>query len=236
MTRGKLRLIAAPFTVAAPSGARIRDRLRVSAVDEKVLILVGGHLGSLARSDLAERVCIGDAAAKHTQRARRKRNLTARCSSRWAGAITRASEDQYRLSLRCLGAPENRSHQGNPRYRTTSGRAMAGSGGGVFAAMRIATSVSVSSVAFRSSRPGLPASGSASANAGDRRECFWVLWHPKTLTGVLPPREGGHRQTCPPASVAASARCDPDTTRGSWRESYRISPVPDDATNNGHSP
>ncbi|WP_246869025.1 hypothetical protein [Saccharopolyspora sp. ASAGF58] len=42
------------------------------------------------------------------------RNFTVRCSSRWAPAITRAS-----------------------------GRAMAGSGGGVFAAMRIATSVSV---------------------------------------------------------------------------------------------
>ncbi|WP_190812498.1 MerR family DNA-binding transcriptional regulator [Saccharopolyspora pogona] len=25
--------------------------------------------------------------------------------------------------------------------------------------------------------------------AGDHRECFWVLWHPKTLTGVLPPPE-----------------------------------------------
>ncbi|MEV0050673.1 hypothetical protein AB0H34_09300 [Saccharopolyspora shandongensis] len=104
MARRKLRLIAAPFTVAAPSGARIRDRLRVSAVDEKVLPLVGQHLGSLARSDLAERVCIGDVAAKHTERAPRKRNLTAGSSSRWAGAITRASEDQYRLSLRCLVA------------------------------------------------------------------------------------------------------------------------------------
>lgn len=104
MARRKLRPIAAPFTVATPTGARIRDRLHLSAADEKVLTLVGQHLGYYFRADLAERVQLGDVAAKDAERARRKRDLTGVSSSRWAGAITRASEDQFGLSMRCLHA------------------------------------------------------------------------------------------------------------------------------------
>lgn len=100
--RRELRVLVAPFTVAAPSGARIRDRLRLNAADEKVLRLVGEHLGHYQRADLAERVRIGQVAAKDTRRAERKRRLTAPSSSRWAGAMTRASEDQYQLAMRCL--------------------------------------------------------------------------------------------------------------------------------------
>lgn len=98
----ELRVLAAPFTVAAPSGARIRDRLRPTAADEKVLRLAGEHLGHYQRADLAERVKIGQVAANGTRRAERKKRLTAAASSRWAGAMTRASEDQYQLSMRCL--------------------------------------------------------------------------------------------------------------------------------------
>ncbi|MFG2880554.1 hypothetical protein ACGFYU_36995 [Streptomyces sp. NPDC048337] len=88
--------------MSAPTGARIRDRLRLSARDAEVFRGVGGHLGRYARSDLAERVRIGMVPAKDNRRAERKRALTRVSSSRWAGAITRASEDQYQLSLRCL--------------------------------------------------------------------------------------------------------------------------------------
>ncbi|MFF8844837.1 hypothetical protein ACF08N_19310 [Streptomyces sp. NPDC015127] len=102
--RRELRSIAAPFTVAAPSGARIRDRLRVSPADAEVLVLVGGHLGRLARADLAERVRIGTVPVRERRRAERKKALTRHSSSRWAGAITRASEDQYQLGMRCLHA------------------------------------------------------------------------------------------------------------------------------------
>lgn len=98
----KLRILAAPFTVAAPSGARIRDRLSVTTGEAEVLTEVGKHLGHHARVDLAERVDIGNVKAKDNQRAGRKRALTKHSSSRWAGAITRASEDQYQLSMRCL--------------------------------------------------------------------------------------------------------------------------------------
>ncbi|EFL16637.1 hypothetical protein [Streptomyces sp. C] len=97
-----LRALAAPFTVSAPAGARIRDRLRVSAEDARVLRVVGEHLGGRARSDLAERVRIGRVQVKENRRAERKRALTKLSSSRWAGAITRTSENQYQLSLRCL--------------------------------------------------------------------------------------------------------------------------------------
>ncbi|MFG2953339.1 hypothetical protein ACGF5O_06355 [Streptomyces sp. NPDC048291] len=97
-----LREITAPFTVAAPSGARIRDRLCLSPADEKVLRLVGEHLGRHWRADLAGRVSLGKVPVKQNRRAERKKALTAVSSSRWAGAMTRASEDQYQLSLRCL--------------------------------------------------------------------------------------------------------------------------------------
>ncbi|MFG3291836.1 hypothetical protein ACGF3G_23895 [Streptomyces sp. NPDC048179] len=96
-------MLAAPFTVAAPSGARIRDRLKdLTVADVKVLALVGEHLGRHQRADLAARVRIGDVPAKQTGRAGRKKRLTALSSSRWAGAMTRASEDRYQLSMRCL--------------------------------------------------------------------------------------------------------------------------------------
>ena len=53
-----LRPIAAPFVAAAPAGARVRTRLRVSSLDETVLWTAGSHLGSLAGRDLAAR-CAG---------------------------------------------------------------------------------------------------------------------------------------------------------------------------------
>lgn len=101
--RGKrLRELAAPFTVAAPSGARIRDRVHTAGQDDEVLRLVGEHLGHHQRADLARRVEIGKVRVQDNQRTERKRVLTKVSSSRMAGAMTRASEDQYQLSLRCL--------------------------------------------------------------------------------------------------------------------------------------
>ncbi len=102
-TRGNgLRVLDRPFTVAAPSGARSRDRLFLSSTDEEVLRLVGRHLGQLARADLAARIRLGNVKAAGARRTERKRALTRHSSSRWAGAITRSSEDQYQLALRCL--------------------------------------------------------------------------------------------------------------------------------------
>ena len=101
-----LRPVAAPFVAAVPAGARVRTRLRVSAQDEAVLRAVGLHLGSLAGRDLAARCAEGrlDAKGRAASRARRKRALTAESSSRWAGAITRTSEDQHRLAGQNLRA------------------------------------------------------------------------------------------------------------------------------------
>ena len=104
-----LRPIAGPFVAAAPAGARVRARLRVSGQDEAVLWAAGTHLGSLAGRDLAARCAEGrlDAKGRAGSRARRKKALTAQSSSRWAGAITRTSEDQVRLAGRNLRAERN---------------------------------------------------------------------------------------------------------------------------------
>lgn len=89
-----MRASAPPFTVATPSGARIRDRLHLGTADEKLLRLAGEHVGRLQRADLATRTRLGKVPATETRRTERKRALTVHSSSRWAGAITRASEDQ----------------------------------------------------------------------------------------------------------------------------------------------
>jgi len=90
-----------PFVVLGPSGVAIRDRLKhLTDVDEEVLRLVGAHLGSLASRDLAVRCAQGNDHSGDTWAAR-KRELTAVSSSRWAGAITKATHDQWALSRRC---------------------------------------------------------------------------------------------------------------------------------------
>jgi hypothetical protein len=101
-----VRPIAEPFVAAAPAGARVRTRLRVDSDDAAVLRQVGGFLGSLAGRDLAARCREGhlDAKGKAESRQRRKQALTAESSSRWAGAITRTSEDQHRLAEQNLWA------------------------------------------------------------------------------------------------------------------------------------
>ena len=90
----------------APAGARVRTRLRVSPQDAAVLRAAGSHLGVLAGRDLAARCAEGrlDAKGRAVSRRERKRALTAGSSSRWAGAITRTSEDQWQLADRNLRA------------------------------------------------------------------------------------------------------------------------------------
>ncbi|MER5958956.1 IS200/IS605 family accessory protein TnpB-related protein [Streptomyces sp. NPDC001893] len=97
----KLRTIDAPFVALGPSGVAIRDRLKhLTPEDVKVLRLVGEHLGHLASRDLRARC--QDAGDHCTDRwAARKRDLTGASSSRWAGAITKATHDQWALSRRC---------------------------------------------------------------------------------------------------------------------------------------
>lgn len=101
-----LREIAAPFVAAAPAGARVRTRLRVSPQDAAVLEAAGRHLGSLAGRELAARCAEGwlDTKGRAVSRRSRKQALTGESSSRWAGAITRASEDQWQLADRNLRA------------------------------------------------------------------------------------------------------------------------------------
>ncbi|MDT5078130.1 MAG: hypothetical protein QOJ80_2767, partial [Mycobacterium sp.] len=101
-----LRRIADPVLAAAPAGVRIRTRVQLTDAEASALGAVGSFLGSVYRTELAGRVESGrlDHEAHAAWRARRKRALTAMSSSRWAGAITRAVEDQYLLGMRALSA------------------------------------------------------------------------------------------------------------------------------------
>jgi hypothetical protein len=94
-----MRSIMAPFVVAPPAGVRVQTRLRPSQQDAAVLHLVGEYLGRLAGGDLARRCAVGPGADSRTER---KRTLTAQSSSRWAGAITRTSNDQWQRAYRNL--------------------------------------------------------------------------------------------------------------------------------------
>lgn len=93
-----MRKISEPFVVAPPTGARIRTRLAVTPDQHVALWEVGSFLGELSRRDLAARIRLGNVPVKDNQRRERKASLTPLASSRWAGAITRTSQDQYRLA------------------------------------------------------------------------------------------------------------------------------------------
>ncbi|GAB2464214.1 IS200/IS605 family element transposase accessory protein TnpB [Streptomyces incanus] len=95
------RPIRAPFVAADATGVAIRDRLKgLTGQDEKVLRSVGVHLGTLATRDLRTYTAPGFDRRDSEQWATRKRNLTAESSSRWAGAVTKATHDQYALARR----------------------------------------------------------------------------------------------------------------------------------------
>jgi IS605 OrfB family transposase len=97
---GTRRSAGPSLVVPGPSGVAVRDRLKgLSPADEMVLRAVGAHLGSLASGDLARRCRDGLGHCAQSW-AVRKRELTPVSSARWAGAITRASNDQWALACR----------------------------------------------------------------------------------------------------------------------------------------
>src|SRR5712675_1795298 len=104
--RRGLRRIGDPVVAAAPVGVRIRTRIHPAGTEAAALAAIGAFLGSVFRAELAGRVELGrlDRASQAVWRAQRKQAVTAVASSRWAGAITRAVEDQYQLGMRALSA------------------------------------------------------------------------------------------------------------------------------------
>ncbi|MEV7733256.1 IS200/IS605 family accessory protein TnpB-related protein [Streptomyces sp. NPDC088921] len=97
---GGLRELAASVVVPGPSGVAVRTRLKqLTPADEKVLTLVGAHLGSLASRDLKVRCADGLEHSTQTWAAR-KRDLTPVSTSRWAGSLTKATHDQWALARR----------------------------------------------------------------------------------------------------------------------------------------
>jgi hypothetical protein len=104
-----LRRIGDPVVAAAPAGVHIRTRIHLTAEQIEALTVIGSVLGSVFRAELADRVVCGalDSEGHLAWRAQRKKAITAVSSSRWAGAITRAVEDQYQLGMRGLAAHAN---------------------------------------------------------------------------------------------------------------------------------
>jgi hypothetical protein len=104
--RRVLSRIGGPVVAAAPAGVRVRTRIRLTEAETAALTAIGSFLGAVYRVELAGRVELGrlDRVSYSAWRARRKQAVTAVSSSRWAGAITRAVEDQYQLGMRGLSA------------------------------------------------------------------------------------------------------------------------------------
>jgi hypothetical protein len=104
--RRALRGIGDPVVGAAPGGVSIRTRIHLSGAEAAALAGIGSFLGSVYRGELAARVRLSrlDRESHVVWRAERKRALTGASSSRWAGAMTRAVEDQYQLGMRALSA------------------------------------------------------------------------------------------------------------------------------------
>ncbi len=101
---GGLRKLTASFVVPGPCGVAVRDRLKhLTPQDERVLRAVGARQGTLASGDLKVRCADGLEHGADTWAAR-KRGLTALSSSRIAGAITKATHDQWALARRCQAA------------------------------------------------------------------------------------------------------------------------------------
>ncbi|MGW2138280.1 IS200/IS605 family accessory protein TnpB-related protein [Streptomyces sp. NPDC001773] len=101
---GGLRKLTASFVAPGPCGVAIRDRLKLlTSQDEGVLRAVGAHQGALASRDLKVRCADGLEHGADTW-AVRKRDLTKESSSRIAGAITKATHDQWALARRCQAA------------------------------------------------------------------------------------------------------------------------------------
>jgi hypothetical protein len=101
-----LRRIGDAVVAAAPTGVRIRTRIHATVEEATALSAIGTRLGSVYRTELAGRIRLGrlDRESHAAWRAQRKQALTAVSSSRWAGAITRAVEDQYQLGMRGVAA------------------------------------------------------------------------------------------------------------------------------------
>jgi IS605 OrfB family transposase len=172
----RLRGIAAPFVAAAPAGARVRTRLRVSPQDEIVLRAVGRRLGTLAGRDLAARCAEGrlDPKRQSESRRERKRALTAESSSRWAGAITRTSEDAYQLATRNLVAEratlQARAAKIEARLAVQAGEKQGRRAGYATPAERHAKTVRLKALRARLDRAGRKiAAGRVSVTRGGRR-------------------------------------------------------------------
>jgi hypothetical protein len=101
-----MRRFKEPVVAAPPTGVRIRTRIHMTDSETAAMTAIGTFLGTLYRAELADRIRLGriDRRSQVGWRTERKRQITAKSSSRWAGAITRTVEDQYQLGMRAVAA------------------------------------------------------------------------------------------------------------------------------------
>ncbi len=78
---------------------RIRGRVRANEADMAVVRALSEHLASLGARDVASRCATGQHHDR-TEWAKRKREVTAQSSSRWAGRVTKHSNDVYATARR----------------------------------------------------------------------------------------------------------------------------------------
>ncbi len=98
--RGRVASDCAAVRGGGPVRVAVRTRLKgLTSADERVLRAVGAHLGSLAARDLKAR-CADGLNHGADRWSARKRELTGVSSARWAGAITKATHDQWALARR----------------------------------------------------------------------------------------------------------------------------------------
>ena len=104
-----MRRLRDPFVVAAPGGASVTTRLRVSEAENEMLVAVGDLLGGLRNRDLVRLLEWNQTAPsqrpkeeRNAEAAARKRDLTVRASSRIANSIVRSNNDLWALGWRNL--------------------------------------------------------------------------------------------------------------------------------------
>ena len=104
-----MRRLRVPFVVDAPGGASVTTRLRVSEAEHDVLVAAGDLLGGLRNRDLVRLLewnrtapSLRSKEERNAEAAARKRDLTARASSRAANSIVRSNNDQRALGWRNL--------------------------------------------------------------------------------------------------------------------------------------
>ena len=101
-TKNGIRILADPYVVIPPTATTIKTRLHLTPIEHEFITQIGTVLGKEYRKDY-NLIC-GDRWGETACWKDRKKNLTAKTSSRWAGSITQQSHTDYSTGMRNLYA------------------------------------------------------------------------------------------------------------------------------------